>query len=285
MRVSDPDALAEMLAQLGYEVSIAIDREIVQYDLAGAMIRFEHYPRMDDLVEVEGAPEQIERAIAVLGLRARRLHHRPAARLRASLRGANRTGAPPSRTPSSRETDRTTSPMPDASLPELARSLRSLGAARDPATEAAHDAIFAPLIAARVRAARAEGRDVVHSFHGVDAARGDRARRQRRGRRRDGESSRRPRPLRRRLATRSSRSGRRSRSLDDSAPPRRRRARSRRSGSIGSRRCGCAFAAADEACGHLARVLAEPPREERDGQLVPSPASELRARRFAGDAS
>jgi hypothetical protein len=55
--------------------------------------------------------------------------------------------------------------MPDGSLPELARSLRALGAARDPATAAAHDAIFAPLIAARVRAAHAEGRDVVHSFH------------------------------------------------------------------------------------------------------------------------
>jgi len=66
--VSDPDALGEMLAQLGYEVSIAIDRVIEQYDLAGTMVRFEHYPRMDDLVEVEGAPEQIERAIAVLGL-------------------------------------------------------------------------------------------------------------------------------------------------------------------------------------------------------------------------
>ena len=57
--------------------------------------------------------------------------------------------------------------MPDPLLPELARSLRSLGAARDPATEAAHDAIFAPLIAARVRASRAEGRDVVFSFHGA----------------------------------------------------------------------------------------------------------------------
>jgi hypothetical protein len=32
------------------------------------MIRFERYPRMDDLVEVEGEPEDIERAIAVLGL-------------------------------------------------------------------------------------------------------------------------------------------------------------------------------------------------------------------------
>jgi predicted adenylyl cyclase CyaB len=66
--VGDPDALVAMLEQLGYEVSIAIDREIVQYDLQGTMIRFERYPRMDDLVEVEGAPEQIERAIAVLGL-------------------------------------------------------------------------------------------------------------------------------------------------------------------------------------------------------------------------
>jgi predicted adenylyl cyclase CyaB len=66
--VSDPDAVAQILAQLGYEISIAIDRVIVQYDLAGTMVRFEHYPRMDDLVEVEGTPEQIEQAIAVLGL-------------------------------------------------------------------------------------------------------------------------------------------------------------------------------------------------------------------------
>jgi adenylate cyclase class 2 len=67
-KVSDPDTLGEILTALGYEVSIAIDREIVQYDLEGTMIRFERYPRMDDLVEVEGEPEDIERAIAVLGL-------------------------------------------------------------------------------------------------------------------------------------------------------------------------------------------------------------------------
>jgi adenylate cyclase class IV len=66
--VGDPEALEAILAELGYEVSIAIDRVIVQYDLAGTMIRFEHYPRMDDLVEVEGTPEQIEQAITVLGL-------------------------------------------------------------------------------------------------------------------------------------------------------------------------------------------------------------------------
>ena len=66
--VADPDVLNAMLIHLGYEVTIAIDREIVQYDLEGTMIRFESYPRMDDLVEVEGTPERIESAIAVLGL-------------------------------------------------------------------------------------------------------------------------------------------------------------------------------------------------------------------------
>jgi adenylate cyclase class 2 len=66
--VSDGDMLVAILEKLGYVVTIAIDREIVQYDLAGTMIRFEHYPRMDTLVEVEGAPEHIEAAIAVLGM-------------------------------------------------------------------------------------------------------------------------------------------------------------------------------------------------------------------------
>ena len=37
-------------------------------------------------------------------------------------------------------------------LPELARSLRSFGAPRDAAGDAAHDAIFAPLLDARARA-------------------------------------------------------------------------------------------------------------------------------------
>jgi adenylate cyclase class 2 len=67
-KVADGEALAAILGALGYVVTIAIDREIVQYDLDGTMIRFERYPRMDKLVEVEGTREQIERAIAVLGL-------------------------------------------------------------------------------------------------------------------------------------------------------------------------------------------------------------------------
>ena len=66
--VSDADALVAILDRLGYVVTIAIDRDIVQYDLGGAMIRFERYPRMDDLVEVEGDRDAIERAIEALGM-------------------------------------------------------------------------------------------------------------------------------------------------------------------------------------------------------------------------
>jgi adenylate cyclase class IV len=67
---STPDAAAMALIQrrLGYTVSHAIDREIVQYDLHGTAIRFERYPRMDDLVEVEGTPAGIERAVTALGI-------------------------------------------------------------------------------------------------------------------------------------------------------------------------------------------------------------------------
>ena len=67
-RVEDADALVAILDRLGYVVTISIDRHIVQYDLGGAMIRFESYPRMDDLVEVEGDRDAIERAIDALGL-------------------------------------------------------------------------------------------------------------------------------------------------------------------------------------------------------------------------
>ena len=68
VHVREPEALAAMLERLGYRVTMEIDREIAQYDLGGAMVRFECYPRMDVLVEVEGTPPLIERAIAALGL-------------------------------------------------------------------------------------------------------------------------------------------------------------------------------------------------------------------------
>jgi adenylate cyclase class IV len=67
-RVADPAALSEIVGRLGYEVARTIDREIAQYRLHGATVRFERYPRMDDLVEVEGTPAAIERAIAALAI-------------------------------------------------------------------------------------------------------------------------------------------------------------------------------------------------------------------------
>lgn len=67
-RADAPDVLATMLGRLGYEVTRAIDREIAQFELDGTIVRFERYPRMDDLVEVEGLPIGIERAILALGM-------------------------------------------------------------------------------------------------------------------------------------------------------------------------------------------------------------------------
>ena len=155
--------------------------------------------------------------------------------------------------------------MPDASLPELARSLRSLGAARDPATEAAHDAIFAPLIAARVRAARAEGRDVVHSFHGatliesiergVNAAAAVGTESSAVARARSAVARDAIEPLRSALLT-----------LDEGAAAASAAGSDSPEWTLWIAALRRAFAAADEACGHLARVLAEPPREEGNGR-------------------
>ncbi|HKO14981.1 MAG TPA: class IV adenylate cyclase [Gemmatimonadaceae bacterium] len=66
--IGDPDALGRILEQLAYVVTMEIDREIWQYDASGTIVRFERYPRMDDLVEVEGEPAGIEAAIGVLAL-------------------------------------------------------------------------------------------------------------------------------------------------------------------------------------------------------------------------
>jgi predicted adenylyl cyclase CyaB len=66
--VEDFGALGEILTRLGFIVTMEIDREIAQYELGGAVIRFETYPRMDILVEVEGQPDFIESAIEALGV-------------------------------------------------------------------------------------------------------------------------------------------------------------------------------------------------------------------------
>jgi len=68
VHVDEPLALNAILDRIGLRVTMAIDREIWQYELDGAIVRFERYPRMDDLVEVEGNPPAIERAIAILAL-------------------------------------------------------------------------------------------------------------------------------------------------------------------------------------------------------------------------
>ena len=66
--VDDFVALERIFDKLGFIVTMEVDREIVQYELAGATIRFESYPRMDVLVEVEGEPGAIENAIEALGM-------------------------------------------------------------------------------------------------------------------------------------------------------------------------------------------------------------------------
>jgi len=66
--VGDPDALETILAKLGYSVMMRIERRIWQYGLDGATVRFEEYEQMDMLVEVEGSPAAIEKAIEVIGL-------------------------------------------------------------------------------------------------------------------------------------------------------------------------------------------------------------------------
>jgi adenylate cyclase class IV len=60
----DAGVLAQLLERLGYVVIREIDRHISQFVCFGATVRVERYPRMDALVEVEGAPDAIEAAIA-----------------------------------------------------------------------------------------------------------------------------------------------------------------------------------------------------------------------------
>lgn len=55
----------ELLAALGYRVIHAMDRDVEVYQLDGATVRVERYPRMDHLLEIEGEPEAIEHAILI----------------------------------------------------------------------------------------------------------------------------------------------------------------------------------------------------------------------------
>lgn len=60
--------MTAILDRLGYTVVVEICRDVVQYELGDAIVRFERYARMDTLVEVEGPPDGIERAIEALGM-------------------------------------------------------------------------------------------------------------------------------------------------------------------------------------------------------------------------
>jgi adenylate cyclase class IV len=66
--IGDPDATGAILERLGYRVTLAIDRTIAQFSVNGAAVRLERYPRMDDLLEVEGSARAIEAAVKTTGI-------------------------------------------------------------------------------------------------------------------------------------------------------------------------------------------------------------------------
>lgn len=66
--VADAAAVHAILTSAGLDVIRETERDVSIFDVGGAAVRFERYPRMDVLVEVEGTPEQIEGAIRVLGI-------------------------------------------------------------------------------------------------------------------------------------------------------------------------------------------------------------------------
>lgn len=68
-RAADGPALLAVLDALGYRPVQVIDRFVEIYQLSGAVVRLEWYPRMDVLAEIEGEPAGMESAITRLGLR------------------------------------------------------------------------------------------------------------------------------------------------------------------------------------------------------------------------
>lgn len=66
--VEDAAVLETVLASAGFVVTREVEREVAQYALGDATLRFERYPRLDVLMEVEGTPAAVESAIAATGL-------------------------------------------------------------------------------------------------------------------------------------------------------------------------------------------------------------------------
>ncbi|MCY1017896.1 hypothetical protein [Pyxidicoccus sp. MSG2] len=67
-RVEDEAPLREILERTGFAESECLRREIAWYVFGDATLRFEQFPRMDLLLEVEGASEAIEHAIHATGI-------------------------------------------------------------------------------------------------------------------------------------------------------------------------------------------------------------------------
>jgi adenylate cyclase class IV len=65
---TDGDVMMTILNNIGLRVTRSIERDIQQFSIDDTTVRLEHYEQMDDLVEVEGEPAAIERAIARLGI-------------------------------------------------------------------------------------------------------------------------------------------------------------------------------------------------------------------------
>jgi predicted adenylyl cyclase CyaB len=65
---SEHGAAERLLAAMGYAPVHLIERDVEIYRVEEATVRLERYPEMDSLVEVEGSPEAIERAIEVTGI-------------------------------------------------------------------------------------------------------------------------------------------------------------------------------------------------------------------------
>jgi adenylate cyclase class IV len=57
-----------LLGALGYQVVHVMDRDVEHYRVGSATLRVEVFPRMDVLLEVEGEPDAIERAVEASGI-------------------------------------------------------------------------------------------------------------------------------------------------------------------------------------------------------------------------
>ena len=66
--IADAGQMSGILNALGFVVTRAIDRTVQVLKLGEAVLRFERFPRMDTLLEVEGPEAAIESAIRVSGI-------------------------------------------------------------------------------------------------------------------------------------------------------------------------------------------------------------------------